>query len=312
MDETRKIAKLFNSIKLSDFNKYFSLKNNDIYHYTSPDVFNIIINDNTLRFSDRLFLNDKSEGSYVLDVCLELIKSKHLEDNCDNKFYQQLEIECKKKISNPEILNFRTYQISFSIDEDNLALWNYYTKGDNMGGFNLKFDAKKILDSLNKKINEKKKLSNPPVLYGGKVVYDKYTQFKVIEDIILKFKSLYDEITDKEYLIELLVRKILIVGTFFKQECFKFENEYRIVIDLYMNDDGEFMTIENGKNVTNKNGYLIPSVDIEWNQEALIGVTVSPTLEFDGIKRSILNVINGKYTNISDENIKSSKIPVRY
>ena len=77
MDETRKIAKLFNSIKLSDFNDYFGLENNDIYHYTSPDVFNIIINDNTLRFSDRLFLNDKSEGSYVLDVCLELIKDKH-------------------------------------------------------------------------------------------------------------------------------------------------------------------------------------------------------------------------------------------
>ena len=37
---------------------------------------------------------------------------------------------------------------------------------------------------------------------------------KITINKILKFKSLYDEIIDKEYLVELLIRKILIVGTF--------------------------------------------------------------------------------------------------
>lgn len=52
MDETRQIAKIFNSIKLDDYNDYLQEENEVIYHYTSPNTFGIIIKDNTLRFTD--------------------------------------------------------------------------------------------------------------------------------------------------------------------------------------------------------------------------------------------------------------------
>lgn len=312
MDETRQIAKKFNSIKLDNYNDYLQEENDGIYHYTAPNTFGIIIKDNTLRFTDRLFLNDISEGSYVLEVCLKMIEKKLLEENIDKQFYEQLKQECQRKIPNPNILNFHTYQISFSFDKDNLALWNYYTKGNDMGGFNLKFNSKNLIKSLNEDLKESKKQSDFPMAYGGKVVYEKETQMRIVEDIISKFKPLYDQVSDKEHVVELLVRKILIIGTFFKKDCFKFENEYRIVLDLYLDDDGKFKTIDKEKEFFEKNGYLIPYVDLKWKQEALIGITVSPTLEFEGIKRSILNVTDGKYSNINDESIHNSDIPVRY
>lgn len=181
-----------------------------------------------------------------------------------------------------------------------------------MGGFNLKFNSKNLIKSLNEDLKESKKQSDFPMAYGGKVVYEKETQMRIVEDIISKFKPLYDQVSDKEHVVELLVRKILIIGTFFKKDCFKFENEYRIVLDLYLDDDGKFKTIDKEKEFFEKNGYLIPYVDLKWKQEALIGITVSPTLEFEGIKRSILNVTDGKYSNINDESIHNSDIPVRY
>ena len=53
-----------------------------------------------------------------------------------------------------------------------------------------------------------------------KVVYEKETQMRIVEDIISKFKPLYDQVSDKEHVVELLVRKILIIGTFFKKDLF--------------------------------------------------------------------------------------------
>ena len=76
MDEIKLIVNTFNSIKLENYDEYLQRENNGIYHYTSSNVFLIILKNNTLRFTDRFFLNDKSEGSYVLDLCLELIKEK--------------------------------------------------------------------------------------------------------------------------------------------------------------------------------------------------------------------------------------------
>lgn len=90
------------------------------------------------------------------------------------------------------------------------------------------------------------------------------------------------------------------------------ENEYRIVLDLYLNDKGNFMTLYKEMNFEVKHGFLVPSVDIKWKQKTLTGITVSPTLEFDPIKRSLLSIINEKHSNISDNDIKHSEIPVRY
>lgn len=42
-----------------------------------------------------------------------------------------------------------------------------------MGGFNLKFSPKELIDSLNEDIKNNNKISSSPVAYGGKVIYEK-------------------------------------------------------------------------------------------------------------------------------------------
>lgn len=60
------LCKLSNNIKYTDF---FPQKSVDIYHYTSPTGFKGIIENRKLRFSDRYYLNDSSEGRVVMELC---------------------------------------------------------------------------------------------------------------------------------------------------------------------------------------------------------------------------------------------------
>lgn len=58
--------------KFSDFCNGFELQYgkspSHIYHYTSPVGAMGVIENNTLRFTDRNYLNDYSEGMYTLDL----------------------------------------------------------------------------------------------------------------------------------------------------------------------------------------------------------------------------------------------------
>ena len=44
------------------------------YHYTSPDAFLSIIKNDTLRFTDIRFLNDRSEGMYLVKLMCDYFK----------------------------------------------------------------------------------------------------------------------------------------------------------------------------------------------------------------------------------------------
>ena len=102
------------------------------------------------------------------------------------------------------------------------------------------------------------------------------------------------------------------IGTFFKPECFSIEKEYRIIIDLYINKEGEYDTIANESGIFERNGYLMPYIEVEFNKSCLQGITVSPTMEYEDIRTNILNVTIGKFENINQETIRKSKIPLRY
>lgn len=99
-----------------------------VFHYTSPDAFLSIMNDGKLRFTDRNYLNDTSEGKYIFDLCLE--NSKTI---CEGyEAYEQGFVEaCMEMKSRFEEIRL-VYQCSFSTDPDSLCLWNYYTHGNSI------------------------------------------------------------------------------------------------------------------------------------------------------------------------------------
>ena len=57
----------------SIFNRYnpnhIEVDDCNIFHYTSPSALNAILSNHTIRFTDRNYLNDYSEGRYTMELC---------------------------------------------------------------------------------------------------------------------------------------------------------------------------------------------------------------------------------------------------
>ena len=295
----------YNNIHLQDF---IQSDNKKIYHYTSPAGFQGIITNRTLRFTDRFFLNDYTEGVYVLDLCIENLD--FLVPN-DRNLRKELCRVCKKQKEKMNEANIYVYQCSFSLDGDNLSLWNYYTKGDSIRGYNLCFESRQISKKLHLKQKNNEKLSP---LYGV-VVYEKQEQLNIIRRIIEKFQRL-NQVYPKDYqfTIGLLVQKLLVIGTFFKNPCFSVEHEFRIVFNLGINGLGSFVQIQNEKKYFEKGGILIPCIDVEFESDALKGIGISPTLDFETTKSSIYRATEINFPQIKEnkDSVYPSKIPVRY
>ena len=285
-----------------------------VYHYTSPAGFNGIISNHTLRFTDRNYLNDYTEGRYVMGLCLRsrcslLLPKEH------RKFFKD---KCEELYKNPAVKKRLVYQCSFSISSDNLALWNYYTKGEGIKGYNLCFSACDLESALKtNKPNSHKKTK----VTRGKVIYNIQEQTAIIKKIISEFaEALIQEkadVTNCEIAIELLVEKLLLVGAFFKAPCFKHEEEYRMIIQplAAWNDETNsvyFLNLEKTAATYEKNGLLIPYVDIEFSQNALKGITSSPTLDFAEVQANLRNVLRIYGYAEKTIAIRPSQIPIRY
>lgn len=301
MNELNKLVELYNSIQLNCFIKS---ENVDIFHYTSPSVLNDILNKHELRFTDRQYLNDMTEGMYVLDKCINMLQ------NSSESFYKNIIKFCKKRKNNLNSRDFYVYQISFSLDEDNLCLWNYYTRGNSIKGYNLKFNSEDLIGKLN--IKPKLPSGTTPKPIGGKIIYDDEEQQKIIQNIIDQFKNFSNKQTCDDMLFELLVDKLLMVGSFFKPKEFEVEHEYRIILDLFIKENGDIDTIDNQPGSFERNGYLIPFVDIGFDTHCLQGITISPTLNDDVMLSSILRKAKKCNDSIKKDSIKKSKIPLRY
>ena len=277
-----------------------------IYHYTSSEAAQSIISRGRIRFTDRYYLNDASEGRYVLDLCLENIDTLLSVSSFRNHLERKI-TERKEKIQRD---NFYVYQCSFSTNPDSLCLWNYYSKNQSIKGYNFKFST----DNLNKTIkptvkNENKKAT----VYFGKIIYDKTKQIDIIKRLLQKFVDfLQTDTQHEEFVAAYAVDKIIEQGTFFKMEFFSVEEEYRLAIIPYVDDNGQFLALEEERLFMERNGIFIPYVDIEFAPDILQGITISPTLDFQMTKQSLEMILANKYPNMDSDAIVQSVIPVRY
>jgi len=223
---------------MAKHNKYYDMymdkdESVDIFHYTSPNAFLQILENNSLRFTDREYLNDYGESTYVVNLSVEVAKELEL----DNKFKDFFIGKCLKELKEEE--SFRVYQCSFSVNPDSLCLWNYYTKGDTIKGYNLGFDSLELVEALSPTLKPEDDGAFPAI-YHGRVNYDTQEQKRIIKDIILEFNELYvnqGDIKMRFRTSEVLFALLSVIGFFFKNECFKIEEEYKIIMVLF--DDGE-------------------------------------------------------------------------
>jgi len=309
-----KIKKNNKNIEFTDFLNDFQLTeqvyDGYIYHYTSSEATKNILENRELRFVDRYYLNDYSEGRYSIELTLkhlnELIKNKKQ----NKEFYKIIKEELEDRKKNLQNNHFYVYQCSFSINKDSLPLWNYYARDNSIKGYNLKFRADKLKKSVAANFNG----VNIRNVYAGKVVYKKAKQLQIIREILKKFEKYYENnknSVDLKTLANYAVKKIYQQGAFFKNECFAAEEEYRIILILH-GAKGVIRPTNEKLKFIERNGQYIPYVNRKFDITTLEGIRMSPTLNEKETRESLYSICKIYYPKLKKENIKKSEIPVRY
>ncbi len=137
MNNWNEFIKLYNSFQYEEIEKLHG----NIYHYTSPEGLKGIFDTSSLFASDMYFLNDSSEGMYVISLIEENIDRLCKSEN-ELKRYVEKELRLIKSGKWQEQIH--NYIISFSQNGDSLEMWNYYTKGNSIQGYNIGFDIDKL------------------------------------------------------------------------------------------------------------------------------------------------------------------------
>lgn len=302
MDFIQEFCKFYNAIGINE--KIYELPEY-VYHYTSSGGAKGIFENTTLRFTDRCFLNDESEGQHVLSLCKKNIDFLIPEESqFKTRFLYHL--DAKRDV----VLNdsFRVYQCSFSSNPDSLCMWNYYTKSNGVKGYSMRFNAAELPGKV---LPEYEREDAKPRMIIGKVIYNEEEQLAILKEIVDKFVDYENKHGHYDFIASYAVRKILQQGTFFKKSCFEIEEEYRLVITLYL-DGKEFVGIKNKVCFMERNDIFIPYVDINFESDVLTGVTISPTLDSETTRLSIKLISQKKFSHLKDDDIRASEIPVRY
>lgn len=274
--------------------EFFKNKKEKIYHYTSPYGLKSIIENKKIWFSDIKFMNDEREILYTYDLVVKCLGN--LTDI--NKEFSNHILNYYNNIKN---LNKNPYKHSFfiscfSTDNDNLSLWNNYTKNENKIGYCIEFDSKFIEDYI-----EKLNLDfDTSMIEQREVIYNKEEQINLISQALHLIDQQDDDILMKCFTFNSIIYDYC---TFFKHPSFKVEKEYRIIIP-------DFHTVKPLTRIVN--GLIVPYVEIDFKEERVKSITLSPTnkqnIAIDGIE-SLLSISN---YNLSLDNIYKSQIPLRY
>lgn len=291
-----------------------------LYHYTSLDVLQTILEKKQLRFTNRAYLNDKSEGHYVLSLCEEKIDDLWPMEEGKETFKKALESAQKelkeaaeKPVYEKNTRNFQIYQVSFSYERDSLIMWNYYAAG---GGCSIQF-SKEYMENLKNELNG----SGLTALFGY-VIYDVEKQVEILKGIFEAFLQVYSDNTSSSLKYALwescLIRSILKIGALFKHPGFRDERECRMVFDVYQEGKTkEFPALIPPKGqepykskIRISNGVLVPYVDFDFDIKYLQSITVSPTSNFEKVKQGLKIVLCEQ--GITDLPINHSEIPLRF
>ena len=282
-------------------------KNSTIYHYTKPEKLLNILKSASIRFSNALYLNDKDEIAYSYKLIVKLIdETPNLETDVFEKIKNHF-ISKYKHIIDGEIdskIELEYFTTSFSSENDNLTLWNNYSKGKIYTGYNIGFNK----DLLIKDMIEKE--FHP--IYGS-VIYDTKKQAKILTSIFKKWNTQIKNLsnTRKNYEVHLfdlifeLIDILSIVSLFFKNPQFNNEKEYRIVLV-----NGVDIKSAKQTKIIEKNGLFIPYIEYNFSHNTVSNVNIGPTLD----ERIFYASTNRMLMNYGYENIdvRKSKIPLRY
>ena len=293
------------------YQKHGSEDNNtqflNLWHYTSADGLMGIIRNEPCEHKKLHFwftrsdcLNDTSEGTHILflfrQICSELLDNNVISQS----FYKVIK---DAEIPNHQFVNFpippgggfahqsvmdlvqcHAYICSFSLKEDSLDMWRYYSK-DN-GGYGLKCSS--LLFDEYKKYEHSDYDENAMfcLIRSYKVIYSDEEKKQILKNIITDTFSAYanseESESDKNQEAKKFIQYILKIYQFqFKHECYSSEQEYRFVVYVPYSKPKSLKNEMSSIKFRTQNGMPIPYIDltVENGDWYLYEVLISPFIE---------------------------------
>lgn len=292
-----------------------------IYHYCSPEVFDLIIRNSTIRLSNLDKTNDYMEkewGSRLIEnvlnnelkkegINIDLRKPYFYSDNClcHMEYLMESFLYQKKK---------QTLVSCMSLAEDDLGQWRAY--GQDGYGLAIGFNYAKMGRIFNvhspiaiqkvicKKENQEKELINKaiiPAMYYMKKLFVNHT-FRNTDNYDKYFEEEFDTFT--EVIEEPLAR----VVSYIKNPAFISENEVRLIYqtniaNCFEEEEQISEACRNKIEIGGKGQFVLNSLDYQFRNNNLISYA---DLSFEKIKRDgiIKEVIIGPKSNISLEDLQ--------
>lgn len=279
-------------IDLQNINK----KPKIVFHYTSQSGFKSIIENKKLWFSNIAYLNDYAEPYYIFDLLNKYLEKNIL--NLNTSFFNILKENIETYIEYNE-KNNDEYIASFSRDKNNLFLWNYYSKGSETG-FNIGFKLEEIINLQNS--TQTKSLNY--MSFFGNVVYDKDTQKRLIEKVLLKYNELYKKIykignieENTSVFLKYLFSIFYYYNLFFKDEVFEIEKEWRLVIVYTTNP--ELIRMDKG--------LFIPYYEFSFDEKAIQNINFYTLNNKNLAAKGINHFLQKNGMNISANSSENTK-----
>lgn len=307
-----------------------------LWHYTTADGLMGIIKDDPNEHKKLHFwftrsdcLNDPSEGKHILElfgqVSTELL-SKNL---ISHSFYEAIK---DAKIPNTQFINFpippreeyvhesvldvapcHAYICSFSLKEDSLDMWRYYSNGN--GGYGIKcfstlFD--KIKEYEHSDYDEDATFCS---IQSYKVIYDNGEKRQIIESIITDTFSAYtnanEEEQNKRQSAKGFIQYALKTFQFrFKHECYSSEQEYRFVVYIPYSKPQLLKNELPPILFRKQNGAPIPYIDlvVDNGDAYLDEIMISPFIENESVLATTSDYLSQCGFNCT---VRVSQLPVR-
>jgi hypothetical protein len=272
-----------------------------LYHYTDLNGLKGIIESNSLRATSLQFLNDSEElthGIECISKALPRFRGNIPADQIDS-IQKAMERYSRRYLKN-------AYSVSFCREAELLSQWRGYA---NKHGVCIQFDSNKLLNALN--------LSESECVYDDVIYCEKGNPLKAETQLTKLFESFERRHSNfiNDGLQKMSAMRFASRRTpFFKNDRFREEQEYRIVVYPYMGfQEVNFRVSEKG---------LIPFIELKTKPSGIDGngnmtferipiekVTVAPCSNAEFIKDGIMRFLD--YHFYRDTVVDTSLTPYR-
>lgn len=212
-----------------------------LYHYCSVDTFKKILENKTLRFSDVMKSNDSKEIVFLWEKYY-----KQIDSQASNKFaVRGLRFTIEQQLNNTAYLS-----LCFSKDDDSLHIWNCYGDGGIAIGFDvdkLKLWTKSIC--MHNYLDPSQPVENTSIAELREITY--YDSDNVNDYV--------REVCKNAEFVTHNFNQIFKNAPFAKADFFKDEKEVRIIITIFLSENGSNML----DFVDSNTGECMPSIKLE-------------------------------------------------